>query len=162
MSKSETPLLSGTYASGFPRPQPGVRELPSALDQEDLGEDGDGDLPGRLVSQPQPDGRVQPRVLAQLPPQPPADVAQDQRHLSAAPDQPDVSGPRLQRRLQHALVERVATGQDHHEIGGPHTDAAERILRQVDAAKLPRAGKPLAGSELLAVVDDDRLQPDLN
>src|SRR4051812_15311687 len=106
MSKLETVLLSGTYARDILRLQARVRELASALQQQDLRQDGDGDFPRSLVAQPQPDRRVQPRILARFPAQASGDVAQDQSDLAAAADQPDVAGPALQRGLQDSFIER--------------------------------------------------------
>src|SRR3981081_2639797 len=68
MSKPQTRLLSSTYAEGVLRRQARVRELAIALDEDDLREDGDGDLSRRLVADAQPDGRVQAQVLARLTP----------------------------------------------------------------------------------------------
>src|SRR6202022_5012143 len=102
MSKPTTPLLSSTYAEGVLRRQARVRELAIALEEDDLGEDGDGDLSWRLVAESQPDGRVQAKVLARIAPEAAGDVAQHQGDLSPASDQADVARPRLQRRLQHA------------------------------------------------------------
>src|SRR5260370_5198673 len=53
---------------GLARAQPGMLEMTSALDQDALGEDRQCALARTLVSQPQPDGRVQPFVLAGIAP----------------------------------------------------------------------------------------------
>jgi len=92
---------SSTYAEGVLRRQARVRELAIALDEDDLGEDGDGDLSRRLVADAQPDGRVQAKVLARIAPEAAGDVApaparssdgcRSARHTapaSAAPPQP--------------------------------------------------------------------------
>src|SRR3954469_1698158 len=116
MSKSETRLLSGTYAERILRREPRVRELPAGFQQQDLGEDRDRDLPGRLVAEAKSDGRVQAGVLARIASEPAGDVAQDQGHLPAAADQPDIPRFGPQRGLEHALVQRMAAGEDHDEV----------------------------------------------
>src|ERR1700730_8873353 len=100
MSKSQTPLLSSTYAEGVLRRQARVRELDTALEEDDLGEDCDAYLSWRLLAEPQPDGRVQARVLARIAPEAAGDVAQHQGDLSPASDPDDGARPRLPRPLQ--------------------------------------------------------------
>src|ERR671938_283662 len=100
MSKRENVLLSGRYANGVLRPEAGVGELPLALQQEDLGEDGDGDFARRLVPQAQSDGRVQARVFPRVAPEPLRDAAEDGRHLAAAADETDVPRVGTDRGLQ--------------------------------------------------------------
>src|SRR5207253_9707886 len=77
--RSEMPLLSGTDADGVPGGETGMRKLALALQEEDLGENRDGDLAGRLVAEAQPDRRMQAGIVARIAPQPPGDAAQDQR-----------------------------------------------------------------------------------
>src|SRR5438045_1384513 len=153
MSKSERRLLSGTYANGVLRSEPRVRELALALEEQDLRQDGDGDLSRRLVPEAQPDRGVQPRIVARAAAEAPGDAAQDQGDFPAAADQPDVARLGAKRRFEHVLVQRVAAGEDHHEVRRTGKDAAERILRQIDAAHLAGAGEPGAGGKLLAIVD---------
>src|SRR5882724_5349010 len=93
MSKSETRVLSGTYAERVARRKARVRQLAAALDQNDLRQDRERDLPGSLVPQPQPDGRVQARIVPRIASDPPGDVAEDERDLPPAADQADVPGP---------------------------------------------------------------------
>src|SRR5882672_2595640 len=135
------------------RGQAGMLELPSALDQDDLGDDGEGDLAGGFVSEPQADGGVQPVVLARIAPAPPRDVAEDERDLAAAADQTQVSRPGSQRGLEHRLVDVVATGHDHHEVGRPRQDTAEWVSNKIAAPDFFRVGKPLTAGKLLAIVD---------
>src|SRR6267142_2387886 len=161
MSKPQTRLLSSTYAEGILRRQARVRELAIALDENDLGKDGESDLPGRLVADAQPDGRVQTNVLARVPPDAAGDVAQHQRDLPTAADQADVSRPRLQRRLQHTFIERMAAGEDDDEIRRTGGQAAAGVGREIDAAHLPCPRETLRGGEGRSIVDDDRLHPDL-
>src|SRR6266446_8834562 len=143
MSKPQTRLLSSTYAEGVLRRQARVRQLATALEEEDLGEDGDGDLSGRLVAEPQPDGRVQAKVLARIAPQAAGDVAQHQRDLPPAADQADVARPRLQRRLQHAFIEGMAAGEDDDESRRTRGQASAGVGREIDAAHLPCAREAL-------------------
>src|SRR6266404_8172117 len=75
------------------RAQARMLEAPSALDQDDLREDGERDLARALVSEAQPDRGVEPLVLAGIAPRPPRDVAQDERDLAAAADEAHVSRP---------------------------------------------------------------------
>src|SRR5438552_11770832 len=161
MSKSESGVLSGTYAYGVLRGQAGVGEDSVALQQQDLGEDGDGDLARRLVPEPQPDGRVQPRIVARVAAQPLRDAPEDQGDLAPAADQPDIPRRRAEGSLEDCLVERVAAGEDHHEVGRPRREAAERVLRKIGATHVAGARKALAGGELLPVVDDRRVEADL-
>src|SRR4051812_27640395 len=131
MSKSEISLVSGTYAKRLARREARVRELAAALDQDDLRQDRESDFPGSLVPQPEPDGRVQARVVPRIASDPRGDVAEDERDLPPAADQADVPGPAAQRRLQHRLVQRMAPGEDGDEIGRIRRQAAQRILRQI-------------------------------
>src|SRR5258705_12291071 len=137
MSKPQTRLLSSTYAEGVLRRQARVRQLAVALDEDDLGQDRDGDLSGRLVADAQPDGRVQAKVLARIAPEAAGDVAQHQRDLPTAAAQADVARPRLQRRLQHAFIQRMAEGEDDHEILRTRGKPAARGLSEIDAENLP-------------------------
>src|SRR5712664_3163193 len=155
MSKPQTRLLSSTYAEGVLRRQARVRELAIALDEDDLGEDGDGDLSGRLVADAQPDGRVQAKVLARIAPEAAGDVAQHERDLPPAADQADVARPRLQRRLQHAFIQRMAAGEDDHEIRRTRGQPAAGVRSEIDAANLPCPREALHGGEGRSIVDDD-------
>src|SRR5882724_12543443 len=161
MSKSQTRLLSSTYAKGVLRWQARVRELAIALDEDDLGEDGDGDLSGRLVADAQPDGRVQAKVLARIATEAAGDVAQHQGDLPPAADQADVARARLQRRLQHAFIESVAAGEDDDKIRRTRRQPAAGVGREIDAAHLPCPREAVRSGEGRSIVDDDRLQPDL-
>src|SRR4051812_36640259 len=128
-------------------------QLAISLDQQDFREDGNGDLARRLVPQLQPHRGVQARILAWVGPQPPADAAQDERYFAATADQADVARARTQRRLEHAFVQCVTTGQNHHEIGDIRRQSAQRIGGEVGAADLRRQRKALASREFLAIVD---------
>src|SRR5947208_794321 len=161
MSKSESGVLSGTYAQGVLRGQAGVGEDSVALQQQDLGEDGDGDLARRLVAETQPDRRVQPRIVARVAAEPLRDAPEDQGDLPPAADQPDVPRRRAEGSLEDRLVERVAAGEDHHEVGRPRGEAAERVLRKIGATHVAGAREALAGGKLLPVVEDGRVEADL-
>src|SRR5712664_839286 len=131
MSKPHTRLLPSTYAEGVLRRQARVGELAIALEEDDLGEDGDGDLSWRLVAEPQPDGRVQAKVLARIAPEAASDVAQHQGDLPPAADQADIPRPRLQRRLQHAFIEGVAAGEDDDEIRRTRGQPSAGVGREI-------------------------------
>src|SRR5438132_8658539 len=117
MSKSETSLVSGTYAKRLARREARVRKLAAALDQDDLRQDRERDLPRSLVPEPEPDGRVQARIVPRIASDPPGDVAEDERDLPPAADQADVPGAAAERRLEHRFVQRMAPGEDGDEVG---------------------------------------------
>src|SRR5882672_5033454 len=161
MSKPQTRLLSSTYAEGVPGGQARVRELAIALDEDDLREDGDGDLSRRLVAEPEPDRRMQAKVLARIAAEAAGDVAQHQCDLPPAADQTDVARARLQRRLQHAFIESVAAREDDDEIRRTRGQPSAGVRREIDAAHFPCPREALRRGEGRPIVDDDRLQPDL-
>src|ERR1700682_4762870 len=161
MSKPQTRLLSSTYAEGVLRRQARVRELAIALEEDDLGEDGDGDLSWRLVAESQADGRVQRKARARTAPEAAGDVAQHQGDLPPAADQADIARPRLQRRLQNAFIEGMAAGEDDDEIRRIRGQPSAGVGREIDAAHLPCPREAFRGGERRSIVDGDRLQPAL-
>src|SRR5471030_3288191 len=125
-----------------------MRELAVALQEQDLGEDGDGDFARRLVAQLESDGRVQPLILTRVAANPLGDAPEDDSHFAPAADESDVARVGAQRGFENTFVESVAAGEDDHEVARAGREAAKRILGKIDAAHFRCFWKPRAVGKL--------------